>query len=38
MKKNIIKKEKKKKKTKIWGLDQNPHVNKKDTYVDYIYS
>jgi len=36
-KKNIIKKRKKNTK-KYGGLDQNPHVNKNDTQVDYTYS
>jgi len=37
MKKNIIKRKKNKKKYKnMGGIDQNPYVNKNDTYVDYI--
>jgi len=39
MKKSIIEKKKKERKYKNMGkLHQNPYVNKKDTYVDYIYS
>ena len=38
MKKILLKKRKRKKIQKYGGLDQNPHVNKNDTYVDYTYS
>jgi len=35
MKTNIIKKIQKK---KYGGLNQNPYINKNDTYVNYTYS
>jgi len=38
MKKILLKKEKERKYKNMGGLDQNSHVNKNDTWVDYTYS
>jgi len=38
MKKVLLKKKKERKYKNMGGLDQNPYVNKNDTYVDYTYS
>ena len=38
MKKYYSKRKNKENKKNMGGLDQNTHVNKNDTYIDYTYS